>query len=188
MISLTSLWLPILASSAAVFVASSIVWMALPHHKTDWRKLQDDDAFLDAVRRQGLTGGMYMFPACRPEDLKDPEAQARFKKGPWGSVTLLSAAPNMGRALSLWFVHLGVVSVFVAYVMGHALGAGEPFSHVFRLSSAMAWIAYAGGALPGAIWEGKPWSFAWKAVADGLAYALVSGAVFASLWPEAAPS
>ncbi len=186
MVSLASLWLPILVSAVGVFIASSIFWMALPHHKTDWRKLPNEDAFLNAVRSQGIGGGMYMFPGCAPADLKTPEAQERFKKGPWGSITLLGAPPNMGKALPLWLLHLVIVSVLVAYVIGHALGAGEPFKHVFRLASAMAWVAYAGGAMPGTIWEGKPSSFAAKAIVDGLVYALITGAIFGWLWPHAA--
>jgi len=32
------LWLPILVSTALVFVASNLVWMALPHHKSDAKR------------------------------------------------------------------------------------------------------------------------------------------------------
>ena len=41
-------------------------------------------------------------------------------------------------------------------------------------------------ALPDSIWMGKPWSTALKSMADGVFYALVTGAVFASFWPGAA--
>jgi len=39
MVSVGALWLPILLSGAVVFVASSLVWMVLPHHKSDWAAL-----------------------------------------------------------------------------------------------------------------------------------------------------
>jgi hypothetical protein len=93
---------------------------------------------------------------------------------------------SMGRSLSLWIVYLLVVSIFVAYViwLGTAPGAGG--TEVFRRTAAMAWIVYGGGAIPGSIWEGKPWSFAIKGVVDAFIYALIAGAVFAWLWPDVA--
>ena len=42
MVSLTALWLPILASAVLVFVMSSIVHMALGYHKTDYKSLPDE--------------------------------------------------------------------------------------------------------------------------------------------------
>ena len=44
------LWLAILASTAAVFVASALLWMALPFHKGDYKPLPTDD-IADAVTR-----------------------------------------------------------------------------------------------------------------------------------------
>ena len=112
--SIVDLWLPILLSAVAVFVTSSIVWMALPYHKTDWKFLKDDGAFQDALRAQGLGAGMYMFPGCGQGAAKSPDATARLAKGPWGALTLTGGPPNMGRMLPLWFVHLVIVSVFVS--------------------------------------------------------------------------
>jgi hypothetical protein len=188
MVSIASLWLPILLTAVAVFIASSVIWMATPLHKKDWSKLPDEGAFKALVKSQALRGGLYMFPHCAHGDMKSPEAQARMKEGPWGTLTVIGTMPTMGRALGLWFVHLVIVAVFIAYVGSLSLGAGEPAMHVFRITSAMAWIAYAGGALPSVGWEGKPWSFALKQVFDGLIYALIAGAIFAWLWPEAAAS
>ena len=53
MVSLTSLWLPILLSAVIVFVASSIMHMVLPYHKSDYRKLPDEDRVTDALRSAG---------------------------------------------------------------------------------------------------------------------------------------
>jgi hypothetical protein len=184
MVDLASLWLPILVSAVAVFVVSSVVWMALPYHKTDWKKVANEEAFLDAVRGQMLSGGMYMFPGCSPGDLKSPEAKARFERGPWGTLVVLPGKPSMGRSLPLWFLFILVVAVFVAYVVGHFSGAGADKTSVFRFASAMAWIVFGGSAIPGFIWEGKPGSYAAKGVFDGLLYALTVGAVFAWMWPH----
>jgi hypothetical protein len=46
---ITSLWLPILLSAVAVFVASSIVHMVMPWHKGDYQKVPDEDALRAAV-------------------------------------------------------------------------------------------------------------------------------------------
>jgi hypothetical protein len=189
MVTLASLWLPIVLSAVAVFVASSVIWMALPYHKSDWKKLPNQDAVQSTLRSGNLSRGMYMFPWCTHEDMKKPEMQAQLNQGPWGSITLLTTKPNMGRMMPLWLLHLVVVSVIVAYVEHVAFGAtkfadGEAFRQVFRVGATTAWVAYAGGALPGAIWEGKPCSYAAKAIVDGLIYALITGALFGKFWPH----
>ena len=47
MVPIHALWLPILLSAVIVFVASSIIHMALPIHKSDYRKLPDEAKVLD---------------------------------------------------------------------------------------------------------------------------------------------
>ena len=185
MVSIASLWLPILVGTVGVFLASSVIWMVLPYHKTDWKKLPNEDAVLDAWRAHPAPAGMYMVPHCTPEKLKDPAVQERYKRGPWGTITLIAGMPSMGRSLGLWFTHLLIVSIFLAYVTGLSLPVGAEGKEVFRRVSAMAWIVFAGSAIPGSIWEGKPWSFAAKGIIDSLIYALIAGAAFAWLWPGA---
>src|SRR5262249_15771304 len=99
MVPVADLLLPIPVSAIAGFVVSPIVWMLLPYHRTDWKRVKNEDAFLDAVRGQQLAAGMYMFPGCTPADVKTPEGMARFEKGPWGSMVVLPGKPNMGSAL-----------------------------------------------------------------------------------------
>ena len=49
MVSLASLWLPIVVSAVIVFLASWVVHMFLPHHRSDFAKLPpQEDAVLDA--------------------------------------------------------------------------------------------------------------------------------------------
>jgi hypothetical protein len=43
MIPLTALWLPIMVSAVIVFFASFIIHMVLTYHKSDYRKLSDED-------------------------------------------------------------------------------------------------------------------------------------------------
>jgi len=57
MVPLTALWLPILLSAVIVFVASSIIHMVLPIHKSDYRKLPEEDRVLETLRAAGVTPG-----------------------------------------------------------------------------------------------------------------------------------
>jgi len=50
MVPLTALWLPILLAAVIVFVASAIMHMVLPYHKSDYQPLPDEDKLLAALR------------------------------------------------------------------------------------------------------------------------------------------
>ena len=52
MVPVTALWLPILLSAVIVFVASSILHMVLPIHKSDYRKLPEEERVRDALHRK----------------------------------------------------------------------------------------------------------------------------------------
>ena len=63
MVPITALWLPILLSAVIVFIVSALIHMALPIHKSDYRKLPDEERVLDALRSAGVTPGRrYHFP------------------------------------------------------------------------------------------------------------------------------
>ena len=59
---LTELWLPILLASVIVFIASSVFHMALPHHRSDVKKMPNEEQVTDALRAAGVGAGAYMFP------------------------------------------------------------------------------------------------------------------------------
>ena len=61
MIPLTALWLPILVSAVVVFFASFIMHMVLAYHKSDYRKLPDEDRVTDALRNAGVNTGARLF-------------------------------------------------------------------------------------------------------------------------------
>jgi hypothetical protein len=187
MIPLVALWLPILVAAVAVFVASSIVHMALPMHKGDYQRLPHEDELLDAMRKAGLARGHYMFPC--PTSMKDmgsPEMQAKFQRGPVGSVVVRPAGGyRMGAALGQWFVFCVVVSTLVAYAAGLHLPAGAPGSSVARITSVVALCGYAFSSVCDSIWKGVSWSITAKFVVDGALYAAVTAGVFAWLWPAA---
>ena len=73
MVSLMSLWLPILLSAVAVFLASFLVHMVLGYHKTDYARVPDEDRAMDALRSHNLAPGDYLMPyATSGADMKDP--------------------------------------------------------------------------------------------------------------------
>src|SRR5437867_2716690 len=67
MVPLTALWPPILLSAIIVFVASSIMHMLLPYHRSDYQRLPAEDKLLVALRSAGLKRGLYIFPFWTPE-------------------------------------------------------------------------------------------------------------------------
>ena len=58
MVSLAALWLPIIVAAVIVFIAGFVMNMVLPHHRTDFARLADEDGFREAVRSQGLAQGL----------------------------------------------------------------------------------------------------------------------------------
>lgn len=62
MVPLAALWLPVLLSAVVVFIASSILHMALPYHHGDYKQLPDEEKVLAGLRAANLQKGLYMFP------------------------------------------------------------------------------------------------------------------------------
>ena len=186
MVSIPSLWLPILVAAVLVFVVSSLVHMVLGWHRSDYSALPDEAATLETLGRQSLAPGLYPFPHCPDhKDMGKPEMQARFAKGPVGFVTVIpSGPPNMGVYLGTWFAFCLVVGVFVAYLAGRTLAPGAHYLAVFRVAGATAFMAYGLGQVVDSIWKGQRWSATFRHVVDGLAYALVTGGAFGWLWPR----
>lgn len=184
MVSVFALWLPIVLAAVLVFVASSVIHMVLPYHKSDMRKMDGEEAVLAAMRSAGVKPGEYMFPMCKSmKDMNDPEYVAKLNHGPVGTMTVMPNGPwNMGRSLGQWFAFCLVLSVFVAYITGMAMPRG---ADVFRMASTVGVLAYAFTNVTNSIWKGSAWSNTCKFVFDGLVYGLVTGATFAWLWPAA---
>src|SRR5438046_2969337 len=142
MIVLTSVWFPILLSTVIVFVASSIMHMVLPYHKSDYRKLPDEDRVTDAMRSAGLTRGpAYFFPYFSFKEMKSAPVIEKLQRGPVGLLTVLpSGPPAMGKNLIQWFVYCIVISVFAAYLASRTLTPGAGFPEVFRVIGTVAFL------------------------------------------------
>jgi hypothetical protein len=186
MVTLGTLWLPIVLSAVLVFVASSIVWMALPHHKGDWKPLPDEAGAMQVLGRMALPPGQYRFPwAADQKAMQTPAFLEKLKKGPVGHLVVLPPGPfSMGRTLAVWFVYLLVVSVFVAYLTGRTVAPGTDYLRVFRVAGTVAVMAYAVGHATSSIWWGRPWSVTLKDMADGVLYSLLTAGAFGWLWPR----
>lgn len=188
MVPLVELWLPIVVSAVVVFVASYLMWMVLPHHRTDWKQLPNEAPVMEALERNGVGAGQYMFPYCScPGDMKNPEWARKFETGPSGYLVVRPKGPmSMGKAMVLSLLYNLVVAVFVAYIAGRTLEPGEEYLAVFRVAGTAGFLAYAGGVAPASIWHGHSWSSTLKLMVDGLVYGLLAAGVFGWLWPEAA--
>lgn len=186
MVPLTSLWLPILLSAVVVFAASSIIHMVLPYHRSDFKKVPDEEGFLAALRKLGVAPGDYVFPKPdSPKAMKDPAFLEKWGKGPVGMMTVMkSRAPSMGKPLLYWFLFCVVIEIFAAYIAGRALPAGAPYLSAFRFAGATAFVGHAIGIWPTTIWYGRAWTTTLKTNIDGLIYALLTGGVFGWLWPK----
>ncbi len=186
MVSLGALWLPILLSAVLVFILSSVIHMVLGYHNRDYGQLSNEDAVRAAIRSGNPTPRQYIIPyAVDPKQMDSPEMKRKFAEGPVGVLFLKPPGPQgMGPTLVRWFVFVLVVSFFVAYIASHALPASSDYLRVFQIVGAVAFLAYAAGELPAAIWMGKPWSVACKEAFDGLVYGLATAGVFGWLWPR----
>jgi hypothetical protein len=185
MVPLTSLWFPILLSAVIVFIASSIMHMVLPYHRSDYGQLPDEDKVLSALRGVALKRGLYVFPYCTHKDMKSPALIEKQKQGPVGFMAIVpSGPPAMPKFLIQWFVVCLLIGSFVAYLTGHTVPPGTPYLAVFRVAGTAAFLAYGLGNLSNGIWKGQPWSVTSKEVIDGLVYGLLTAGAFGWLWPR----
>ena len=185
MVSILALWLPILAAGVIVFIASSILHMALPYHRSDYSRIQNEDDVMEAMRKAGVQPGDYMMPHCTSHnDLKNPAILEKFKKGPVAAMTVMpSGTPSMSGQLVQWFFYCVLVSILAAYIAGRALQPGAHYLSVFRFAGATAFFAYSIGLWQDSIWYQKKWSTTLKNTFDGLIYGLLTGGTFGWLWP-----
>lgn len=186
MVSLAQLCFPILLSAIFVFIASSILHMVLrAWHGQDCSGFSNEDEVRAAMRKGSAGAGIYIVPYCKPEEMKKPETQQKFKEGPVAFVFMrASGAMNMAAPLIQWFVFCVLVSFFAAYLAASTLAPATPAMQVFRIVVVAALMGYAFGSAPMGIWWGHPWRSAIKHAIDGAIYALIVGATIAWLWPK----
>jgi proline iminopeptidase len=186
MITIPSLWVPILISAVFVFILSSIIHMVLPYHRGDFKKLPAEDEIQEALRKFDIPPGDYLLPcAGSPAAMKDPKFVEKMTKGPNIIMTVTKPGPpTMAGSLVLWFLYCIVVSILAAYITGRALMPGAHYLWVFRFAGATAFIAYSIALLQNSIWYRRNWGATLLAMFDGLLYGLVTAGTFGWLWPR----
>src|SRR5262245_17450244 len=129
MVTLGMLWMPILLAAIVVFFASFLMWMVLPHHRTDFKRFPDEAAVAQVLRKQSLAPMQYTIPHCgSPKDMKDPAFIKKLEEGPVATLTVMpSGQPSMGKAMALSFLWNLVVSVLVACGAARALPSGSEY-------------------------------------------------------------
>ena len=60
---LIDLWLPILLCGIALFFASFLAWVILPHHFSDYKKVNDEGGLMDFYPQNGIAAGELHVPA-----------------------------------------------------------------------------------------------------------------------------
>lgn len=179
---MTSLMVPILLSAVALFFASFLSWMVVPLHRKDWVKLENEDEFIKAAGDLGIPQGSYMFPGCdSPEEMKSEAYKSKWEAGPAGIMTIFPKV-SMGKNLGLTFLYFLGVSFCLAYLAKLGLGfdSGATFMEVFRFVSTAGLMTFLAAMLQHAIWFHNRIV---GHVIESVAYALITGAIFAAMWP-----
>jgi len=187
MITIASLWLPILISAVIVFIASSVIHMGPLWHRSDYPQMPREAEVLNALRPLAIPPGDYFIPrASGMQEMRSPEFKNKLNQGP---VAVMTVLPNgmfsMRRNLLQWFVFLIVVSIFCAYIAGRTLPPGTPYLRVFQIVGATAFIAYTLALCELSIWYRRAWSLTLKGALDGLIYGALTAGTFGWLWPHA---
>lgn len=182
MVTLMSLWMPVLISAVVCWLAGAVIWMVLPHHKTDYARVDDEEAAGNVLRN--LQPGQYNIPHIADPSKITEADKNRFVEGPVLFLTVLNKGmPNMGKSLAQQFAYYVLVALLIAYVASATLPAGTDYLKVFQVVGTTAWLAYGFSTLQDSIWFGRPWSFSIKIVVDALIYAALTAGIFGWLWP-----
>ena len=185
MVSTLELWLPILISAVAVFLASSVIHMVLSYHRSDFKAVPSEEEVMAALRPFNIPPGEYVIPhAESSSQMEEPAFKEKIEQGPVAFLTVMSGGFNMGKSLVLWFVYCILIGMFAAYLAGRALGPGAHYLAVFRFVGAASFGAYALALLQNSIWYKRDWSTTLKSMFDGFIYACLTAGIFGWLWPS----
>ena len=185
MVSLSELWLPILLSAVVVFLASWLIHMILPHHRSDYGKVPKEDEVMAALRTFNIPPGDYWMPRpANMADMKTPAFVEKQQKGPVVWMTVMPPGDFMGTALGQWFVYCLVVSLFAAYLTSRALDRGAPYLEVSQMASTTAFVGYGLALWQNSIWYRRKWSTTLKSNLDSIVYGFLTGGVIGWLWPR----
>jgi len=185
MVSIISLWMPILLSAVFVFIVSSIIHMFLKYHQNDFQKLPSETEVMESLRPYNITPGDYFIPFCTgPKESNNDEVKEKFNKGPVALMTVMeNGIPKMGQNLIMWFLYSILVSFFSAYLASRFITPGTEYLTVFRFVGTISFVGYSLALIQNSIWYKRNWGATIKSMFDGLIYGLVTAGTFAWLWP-----
>lgn len=186
MSALTTLWMPVIVTAIAIFIASSLIHMVFKWHNSDYRPLANEDAVRAALSSGTPALGLYAVPYCT--DMKEMGSESMMKKlneGPNAYITVRpNGMPNMGTMLGQWFLLTLVVAAMVAVATAGAIGPGSAnAAGAGYLAGMMTFLAYFVGSLCNSVWMGKTWGSTAKDAGDALIYGVITGTIFLKLWP-----
>lgn len=186
MVSIVTLWLPILVSAVLVFFISFALHTLLPLHRDDFRRLPAEDEVMDALRKFSIPPGDYMVPhAGGAEGMRSAAFKEKLAKGPVAMMTVYRNGPfDMNESLVQWFAFVLLVGAFAAYVAGRALGPGASYPAVFRFVGASAFMCHFMGQMQESIWHKRSWATTARFGVGSVVYALVTAGTFGWLWPK----
>ena len=183
---LGSLWLPVLVSAVLVFIASSVLHMAVPWHRGDFATLPSEERAMESLRPLAIPPGDYMVP--RPQNMDEMRSPAFAEKMQKGPVMVLTVLPNgrtsMGRNLAMWFVYLLIVGALTALVASLELRRGQDFHDVVHVTLVTSFMGYCLALWQMTIWYRRKLGTTIKGTIDGVIYAAITAATFAYFWPR----
>jgi hypothetical protein len=186
MISITQLWLPILLSAVAIFAVSSLIHMVLPWHKSDYRKLPQEDQVLAALRPFSIPPADYLAP--RPDNMQDMGSDAFRQKVTLGPRLVMTVMPSgsfgMARNLVGWFIYTLLIAAIVGGLCCLVFPAGADGHNVFHVALIAGALAYAGGLWQMSIWYHRSIATTVRSTIDGIIYAAIIAGLLAYFWPS----
>lgn len=171
-------WLlvPALVGAVVLFVVNSICWMALKHHKSDFKQMPNREA-VEAALKGIPPGGFYCMPhmADFANNCKDPKLVERFAAGPNVSMIVGKPGPMMAGSVFVFGFLLNLVEASALVCILHGMVGVTDVLHAAFYAALLGGLVRGAGAASQAIWMGYPRTFAVKLVADGVvAYALAA--------------
>lgn len=169
------------AGAAVMFFWLGLAWMALPHHKPDFRGIPDPEG-LDAVLDKLEDGkALYCYPFMMdyPGGQSDPDFKTRMEKGPNAMITILPRGDCMGGAMFLRGFLLNLLDAFVLAVLCSVLAADVP-GLMDKVALGAGVGAFLGISSYGGMsnWMFLPWRFACMSVLDRIVgFALIGVAL-----------
>jgi hypothetical protein len=176
------LWLPILLSGLATHILCTIAWTVSPHHKPEWTKLPAEPELLDLLHSRQIASGQFVFPFCADgKESQSPEFQEKQKKSR-GMLVVWPAPVNMGSAILKTLTFFFIAAFTIGYLATLALEPGASFSKVFQFVTSAGLLAHVFAHFPHVFWFPRKMAME---ILDGFVFAVVTGLIFAALWPAA---